>query len=655
LSKIVKRRQETAANNVGSQVFLCIEDLLAYYRRMAPARNAILAPGRAPLTYGALWVRANEAVRELRSLGVGRRDRVAVVLPNGPEAAVAIIAVATGAVCVPLNPSFTADEWQRYFGDLQVAALLTCAGMDSASRGVAHTLGIPVIDLSPRPNEGPGAFSLVGAAKRRGGDTELASSTDDAFILLTSGTTSRAKLVPLTHASVCLSAHNAGASLRLGPRDRLLNMLPLFHAHGLISGLLTALAAGSTVVCTPGFDPAGFFVWLTEFRPTWYTAVPAIHRALLSAANCHKHSLRRCSLRVIRSASASLPPDVLRKLESLFGVPVIETYGMTEAASQIAANPLLRRKPGSVGRPTGTELAIMDADGQRLSASERGEIALRGPTITRGYDNDIAATQSAFRDGWFRTGDLGYLDADGYLFIVGRIKDVINRGGQKVAPAEVEEALLSHPHVVDAAAFSVPHTRLGEDVGAAVVLRPNTKISAHGLRAFARRRLAKFKVPGLIGIVSEIPKGPGGKIRRGELAAALSLTAPVERAGDTVPPRSELERQLSKTWAELLELDQIDIDQDVFAFGADSLAVTQMLSRLRVRFGVDFSFKEIFDAPTVAALAARIESSKTNADAASLSLEGTPADPRGVRLSFQQQRIYFLSRLDPTSRPLQPI
>ena len=420
-------------------------------------------------------------------------------------------------------------------------------------------------------------------------------------------------MVPLTHASVCLSAYNAGAALALGPRDRLLNVLPLFHAHGLISGLLTALAAGSTVVCTPGFDPDAFFGWLTEFRPTWYTAVPAIHRALLSAADRHKHSIRRCSLRLIRSASASLPPDVLGELESLFGVPVIETYGMTEAASQIAANPLGRRKPGSVGQSAGAEIAIMDREGRRLAAGERGEIALRGPTITRGYDNDVAATKSAFRDGWFRTGDLGYLDRDGYLFIVGRIKDVINRGGQQVAPAEVEEALLGHPDVVEAVAFSIPHERLGEDVAAAVVLRPDAKVSAQKLRNFARERLARFKVPGLIRIVPEIPKGPGGKIKRSELAAALSLTLPrarAKRGGKMVPPRSELERQLAKIWADLLELDQIGVDQDVFALGADSLTVTQMLSRLRTHFGVDFSFKDIFDAPTVAALAARIESSE---------------------------------------------
>jgi amino acid adenylation domain-containing protein len=642
----------SAGKKARSRVFLNLEDLLAYYRRSAPGRTAILATNHAQVTYGALWVLVNETVRGLRRLGVGAKDRVALVLPAGTETAVATLAVATGAVCVPLNPSFTADECQRYFVDLRVTALLTRADMDSASRGVAHTLGIPIIDLAPRPGDGPAAFGLLGSGTGCAVGNELGpSADDDAFILLTSGTDARPKMVPLTHASVCRSAYNAGAALTLGPRDRLLNVLPLFHAHGLISGLLTALAAGSTVVCTRGFNPPAFFDWLSEFRPTWYTAVPAIHRAVLTAADRHKHRIRRCSLRVIRSASASLPPAVLRKLESLFGVPVIETYGMTEAASQIAANPLGQRKPGSVGRPAGAEIMIVDREGRALASGERGEIALRGPTIARGYDNDIVATEFAFRDGWFRTGDLGYFDEDGYLFIVGRIKDIINRGGQKVAPVEVEQALLSHPDVVEAAVFSIPQERLGEDVAAAVVLRADAKLTPQKLRNFTRERLARFKVPGLIRIVPEIPKGPSGKIQRGGLAAGLSTTLPsagVKDGGKLVPPRSELERQLANTWTELLDLNRIGIDQDVFALGADSITVTQMLSRLRARFGIDFSFKDIFDAPSVAALAARLESSQTDPAAVSLNLHDMLAERRSARLSFQQQRINVLSRLDPT-------
>ena len=581
------------------------------------------------MTYGMLWAYAKDTVRALRSVGVGRSDRVAVVLPDGPEAAAAIISVAAGAVCAPLNPTFTADEWRRYFGELRVAALLTRPDIDSASRAAAHALGIPVLDLSTPLRAAPGPLSVTGPATRRISDDDFASGTDDAFILLTSGTTSRPKTIPLTHASVCLSAYNVGAAIALEPQDRLLSVLPLFHGHGLISGVIAALAAGSSVVCTPGFDAAAFFGRLTEFRPTWYTAVPAIHRAVLSAAERHQESTRQSSLRLIRSASSTLPAKLLCGMETLFGVPVIDTFGMTETATQIAANPLDRRKLGSVGRSAGAEITILGADGRRLSPGERGEIALRGPTITRGYDNDAAATREAFRDGWFRTGDLGYLDEEGYLFIAGRIKEVINRGGQKVAPGEVEEALLSHPDVLEAAVFSVPHARLGADVAAAVVLRREATASAQKLRDFVRKRLASFKVPGLIRIVPDIPKGAGGKIKRGELAAALSLTQPtarVQRGRKMAAPRSDLERQTAKMWADLLDVDQIGIDQDVFALGADSITVTQMISRLRERFGVDFSFKDIFDAPTVAALAARLQRSKKVSGSVSSSLRDPTKD-----------------------------
>jgi acyl-CoA synthetase (AMP-forming)/AMP-acid ligase II/acyl carrier protein/NRPS condensation-like uncharacterized protein len=653
MSKIVKELQHgTPRKGARRRSFSCIEDLLSSHGGNAPDSYAILAPGRLPMTYGMLWMQANEVVRELRSLGVGRTDRVAVVLPDGPEAAVAMITVAAGAVCVPLNPGLTEDEYQRYFGELHLTALLGRADLNSASRRVAHTLGIPVIDLSTRPNEAAGAFRFAGPVPRREVDNDFASSADDAFILLTSGTTSRPKTVPLTHASVCLSACNVGAAVALASRDRLLSVLPLFHGHGLISGLLGALAAGSSVVCTPGFDATEFFGWLTEFRPTWYTAVPAIHRAILSAADPHKQTAQRSSLRLVRSASTSLSPEVLGGLEALFGVPVIDTYGMTEAATQIAANPLQLRKPGSVGQPAGAEIAILDSRGRRLPHGKRGEIALRGPTITRGYDNDAAATVSAFRNGWFLTGDLGYLDVDGYLFIVGRIKEVIHKGGQKVAPAEVEGALLSHPDVFEAAVFAVPHRRLGADVAAAVVLRPDAKVSAQSLRDFARERLAGFKVPGLIHFVPEIPKGAGGKIKRGELAAAFSKAQPTaeQRGGKIVSPHSELERQLAVLWAEIMDIDQIDVDQDVFALGVDSLAMTQMILRVEQRFGVYFSFKDIFNAPTVAALALRLQSSKKRSADVLLNSTDPPAEIACVTgdgprpMSIVQERMLRIER-----------
>jgi acyl-CoA synthetase (AMP-forming)/AMP-acid ligase II/acyl carrier protein len=623
LSKVIKEmRRVSAGKDAGNPVFSCLKDLLSAHGRNASDREAVLAPGRSPMTYGDLWTSARATVSELRRVGVSRTDRVVVVLPNEWMTAVTMISVAAGAVCVPLNPDFTADECQNYFKELRVAALITRPDVSSAGRGVALALGIPVADLLTRDEGEPGRFRIIGPSTRRVSNDGFASGPDDAFILLTSGSTSAPKMVPLTHASVCLAAHNVGVALALGPQDRLLSILPLFHGHGLISGVLAALAVGSSVICTPGFEAVAFFGWLKEFQPSWYTAVPAIHQAVLSAAERHKPRGDRSSLRLIRSASSTLPPKVLCGLETLFGVPVIDTFGMTEGATQIAANPLGRRKLGSVGQSAGAEIAILDVEGRYLPSGEPGEIALRGPTITRGYLNDAAATQSAFRDSWFRTGDLGYLDPDGYLFIVGRIKDIIDRGGQKVAPPEVEEALLRHPDVVEAAVFSSPHTRLGADVAAAVVLRPDAKVSAQKLRAFARERLAGFKVPGQIWIVPKIPKGAGGKINRGELAAVFSMTWPtgrLENNSKVTPPRSELERELAGIWAELLDLNQIGIDDDVFTHGVDSLTAMQMILRLQERFSVYFSLEDIFDAPTVAALSARIESSDKSSEVVSSS------------------------------------
>jgi len=627
--------------------FSCIGDLLAHHGRHSPTSLAIIAPDGATLTYGAFWAAVNEIVDQLRSFGIGRGDRVAVVLPTGAEAAVTTIAVATGAVCVPLHPGFAAEEWRRYFVDLRVAGLLTRSDVDSAGRSVAYSLGIPVIDLVPSPR--PSTFKLVCPTSRPAVVGDLASSSEDAFILLTSGTTARPKLVPLTHAAVCLSAHNAGVPVALQAQDRLLSVLPLFHAHGLISGLMAALAAGSSVVCAPKFDASAFFRWLKDCQPTWYTAVPSIHRALILAARRRKQRYRQTSLRLIRSASSSLPIAALNELEALFGVPVIETYGMTEASSQIAANPVKRRKPGSVGIPAGPEIAVMDSEGRHLPAGEHGEVALRGSTITRGYDNDEVATNAAFRNGWFRTGDLGYMDADGYLFLAGRIAkaDVINRGGQKVSPAEVERVLLSHPDVAAAAAFPITHTLLGEDVAAAVVLRTQAKINPQKLRKFASERLARFKIPGLIRIVPEIPADPDGKVVRGDLARILSITAPRSRIerNERMAPRSETEWQLARFWADLLEIDEIGVEEDVFALGADSLTVTQLMSRLRARFGVELSFNDIFDAPTVAALAVRIESAKSGISIATPSVPDIPVNGQGL-LSQQQQRMHLLSSID---------
>ncbi|EJN08922.1 amino acid adenylation enzyme/thioester reductase family protein [Bradyrhizobium sp. YR681] len=644
LSDIASGAEEgSGGGRAETKIFASIGALLDFYARKTPAAPALMAPGRPALTYGALGERTQDLVRTLRGLGIAPADRIAVALPRGAESALALIAVASSGACVPVNPDLTADELQRYFSELKLKALVTRADMNAPSRDVARALDIAVIDFVPGPQDDLGGCAFIGPVIGPACASGASRGDDDAFILLTSGTAARPKMVPLTHRNVCLSATNAGRVLSLGPHDRLLNALPLFHAHGLISGLLTALAAGSSVICTDGFDASSFFGWMRELQPTWYTAVPTIHRALLTAAEANPDRARSSSLRVIRSASSSLAPAILNGLEAMFGVPVLETYGMTEAASQIAANPFELRKIGSVGRAAGPEIAIMDETGRTLASGAHGEIMLRGPNMSRGYYNDEAATQAAFRGGWFRTGDLGYLDADGYLFIVGRIKDVINRGGQKISPLEVEEVLLGHPAVLEAGVFAVPHPKLGENVAAVVVLRPNSEATSDQLRQFARKRLAAYKVPSLIRSVAALPKGASGKVKRNALA---ELIATVDDRDEAQLPRNALETQLAAIWAGLLELPQVGVDQDVFALGADSLAATQMRSRLRERFNVDFSFEDIFDCATVSALAARIETATTHRQTMLPSWRQTAA--ADAPLSFQQQRMYLLSRLDPT-------
>ncbi|RXH06915.1 amino acid adenylation domain-containing protein [Bradyrhizobium guangzhouense] len=644
LSEIASEAGERSAGaGTEAEKLADIGSLLAFHARTMPAAPALIAPGRPPLTYGALGAGIAHVVRTLRGLGITPADRIAVALPRGADAALALIAVASTCACVPVNPDLTADELQRYFSELKLTALVTRADMNSPSRDVARTLDIAVIDFVPAAEPDLGGCAFVGPTIGSACADGAAGAEDDAFILLTSGTAARPKMVPLTHRNVCLSAQNAGRVLSLAPHDRLLNVLPLFHAHGLISGLLTALAAGSSVIVTGGFDAPSFFGWMRDLQPTWYTAVPTIHRALLTAAEASPERVRSSSLRLIRSASSSLAPAILNGLEAIFGVPVLETYGMTEAASQIAANPFELRKIGSVGRAAGPEIAIMDEAGRLLAHGQHGEIMLRGANMSRGYCNDEAATQAAFRNGWFRTGDLGYLDADGYLFIVGRIKDVINRGGQKISPLEVEEVLLAHPAVLEAGVFAIPHAKLGENVAAVVVLRDNSETTSDQLRQFARKRLAAYKVPSLIRSVAALPKGASGKVKRNALAELIS--APHDD-DETQLPRNELETQLAGIWADLLELPQVGIDQDVFALGADSLAVTQMRSRLRERFNIDFSFEDIFDCATVGALAARIET--TAHRDATLPAWRPSAAEGDAPLSFQQQRMYVLSRLDPT-------
>ena len=487
---------------------------------------AIAAPDRAPLTYGGLRDQVGRTGDALAQAGIGRGDRVAIVLPNGPEMATAFLATAAHATAAPLNPAYRVDEFAFYLEDLRAKALILEAGAASPAIEAAERVGVPVVGLTPHANAGAGCFSLdipaVGTAPGSGDARD-----DAALVLHTSGTTSRPKIVPLTGANLCASARNIAEWISLEPGDRCLNIMPLFHIHGLMAGVMASLHAGSTVICTPGFNALRVFAWLDEMAPTWLTAVPTMHQAILARAARNREIVARRRLRLLRSSSSSLPAPVMGELEAAFDAPVIESYGMTEASHQMTSNPMppAERRPGGVGIAAGPEVATMDEGGTLLAPGAVGEVVIRGPNVTHGYENNPEANAAAFADGWFRTGDQGVIDGAGYLTLTGRLKEIINRGGEKIAPREVDDVLMAHPAVAQAVAFAVPHQKLGEDVAAVIVLREGAEAGERELRAFAADSLADFKVPRTILFRDEIPKGATGKLQRIGLAEKLGITS----------------------------------------------------------------------------------------------------------------------------------
>ena len=487
---------------------------------------AITGPGRKPLTHSGVRQQVASTVTRLNELGVGRNDRVAIVLPNGPEMAVAFLAIAAGATTAPLNPGYREKELQFYMSDLEVRLLVIEEGSDTPARSVAEKLGIPVAQLRGNSEAGSIHFDMIGdPVKERPQPGGFAEADDIALVLHTSGTTARPKIVPLSHRNICASAHHIVEGLALLPQDHCLNIMPLFHIHGLMAAVLSSLAAGSSVFCTPGFNALKFFAWMKEANPSWYTAVPTMHQAILARSSRNREIIESVKLRFLRSSSAALPPQVMKELEETFNAPLIEAYGMTEAAHQMASNPLPERvrKPGTVGIPTGVEISIIDETGRHFPPGSIGEVVIRGPSVTTGYQNNPNANAKAFSDGWFRTGDQGVIDPDGYLRLTGRLKEIINRGGEKISPLEVDEVLIAHPAVAQALTFAVPHQKLGEEVAAALVLREGATTTQLEIREFAGHRLADFKVPRQVIFLDEIPKGPTGKLQRIGLADKLGL------------------------------------------------------------------------------------------------------------------------------------
>ncbi len=564
----------------------------ASLRPEAPALET--ADGRV-VTYAALLDRVARVASSLAAAlphVEGRRPRIGMVLPNGLDMAATLLGVTAAGAALPFNPACTFAEFDAYFRETGIDALLVGADEQGPAATVAASLGLPLLRL----DAGGGIAGVSPAAAAFAPPAP----DDVALVLLTSGSTGRAKRVPLTHRNVCASAADVSRSMDLAPGDRCLSMWEQYHVGGLVDLLLAPLASGGTVICTSGFDAAGFFRLLPVVRPTWFQVVPTTLHELVVYAGRNGIRPQPHTLRLLRSVAAALPARVMQEAEALFGVPVIQTFGMTEAGPLITSTrlPPAVRKPGSVGGSCGPEVRIVGPAGETLGAGEAGEVGVRGPNVFAGYENDAATNEAQFRSGWFHTGDIGYLDADGDLFLTGRIKQLINRGGEKVNPQEVDDALLAHPAVAEAASFPVPHPTLGEDVAAAVVLRASGAASAGDIRQFLNGRLAAFKIPHAVRIVEQLPRNSVGKIDRIALSKAWQA-GPV----GTSDPVDDVEERLSRIWAAELNREAVPPEADFFEVGGDSLAAVRVFLAVEAAFGRPLPESAMADITTVREMA----------------------------------------------------
>ena len=492
--------------------------LLDLLEQGAPSHAALVVPGGPVVTYDSLRRQVRALAAQLRAMGIDRGDRVAIVLPSGIESIVSFLAVAAAGTAAPLNPAYKPAEFEFYIEDTNARALITSDDAGGDARSVATA---SMLDIRAKLDE-EGRVTLTGGGGAAAAAAEVAPEPDDvALVLHTSGTTSRPKRVPLAHRNLAVSVRNIVETYGLSPDDVSLCIMPLFHVHGLVASTLSTFHSGGTVVVPPRFNPMGFWPVVEQHKATWFSAVPTMFQALLSRAR-GESAQGAGNLRFIRSCSATLSPATMEHMESTFGVPIVEAYGMTEAAHQMASNPLPPgiRIPGSVGQGTGVKIGIMDEAGGLQSTGTVGEVVISGPNVIQGYESNPEANSTSFVDGWFRTGDQGVLDKDGVLTLNGRLKELINRSGEKISPVEIDEVLLSHPAVSEAVAFGVPHAAHGEEPIAAVVL--GSTATERELITHCRENLASFKVPRKVHIVDAIPRTATGKVQRRIVAEVIT-------------------------------------------------------------------------------------------------------------------------------------
>jgi acyl-CoA synthetase (AMP-forming)/AMP-acid ligase II/acyl carrier protein len=574
---------------------------IAHYIELNPQAAALIDPNGMVLSHQELWSQIEACRLRLEEAGISPEEIVAVLVPQGALQMIAVTGVMSHCACAPLQPRTTVAEVTSLLRRLGASALITSPEFDAESRA-AEAEGLTV--FWARAEQSPSEWKI----RRAASPVQLRNARSDAkLIFATSATTSTPKLAPLSERNLEAGTAPRRSSLRLTAADRLLLMTSLSHITG-VENALAQLQCGGTVIATGGFEPAAYLGWLRSLKPTWYACAPTVHQAAL--VQLLREPLDSpVSLRFIQSAGAALPDNVRQRLEQILQIPVFNDYGMTEACP-IAFDAFLPggRVANSAGRSCGLEIRIVGPTGEPAAPGVEGEITVRGPAVFSGYLDDPDASRAAFQDGWFKTGDLGHLDGDGNLFVTGRRKEMINRGGEKVAPSEVDAVIASHPAVLEAAAFAVPHPTLGEDVACAVVLRTSVEspLSVGELRRFAASQLARFKVPNRIYFVDEIPRGELGKPQRWVLAERLgskrsALPSPAEmtdHASDVVFYRSY------EIWARILDRDDLGFNENFFDAGGDSLAAINMLAEVDQRFGSQTSAMaaSFLDDPTLAHL-----------------------------------------------------
>ena len=473
------------------------------------------------LSYGEFKIFNEKISRQLAATNIINSDRAAIVLPNGPLMASSFLSISSYMSAAPLNPSYKQEEFEFYLDDLKPKFLLVEPNSKSLAVIAAKNLNLPVFEMKISDNQPLGTFELFDKETNYKNPNDY----DEALVLHTSGTTSRPKIVPLSNLNIFTSAVNISKSLKLTADDHCLNIMPLFHIHGLIAVLSASAKVGASVCASNGFNALKFLDLAETQNITWYSGVPTMHQAILLRAQKNSDKAKKLNLRFIRSSSASLPPAIFKQLNDIFQTPVIEAYGMTEATHQMTSNPLppAIQKPGLVGMPAGPEICIMNDKNEKLPQGEIGEICIKGDNVTNGYENNPEANKQSFVNDWFRTGDEGFFDEDGYLKISGRLKEIINKGGEKISPLEVDNILMDFPPIDQALCFGYKDKMLGEDIAVAIKLKENKSCTEDDIKSYANEKLAKFKIPKKIFIVEDIPKGATGKLQRIGLAKKFGL------------------------------------------------------------------------------------------------------------------------------------